>query len=1242
MAETNRWGFLEEENDFKQVDTNLPEVKVQLQKPIKTNRWGFLEEEDKSEEKQEPDIVSVQPEFTPDQELAFQLHPNGYEFAKNEYLKREEEPEKIEETDRLTRFQETQEFYSSINQTEEDIKNLSDDDFKNLYGVNKTEAKEEDDERFAKLGTSIAEEVRKSRKSGYESFGLFDYSIIKYVDGKADNTRNFLKVARAIESFSSGSVDQIENTLRGMKKIPVIGNIFYKGIEISMSQFGRVKAAKNEKELANEIAEAIGAGFEFMETTNPVGQSINAIYKAREFAGIQKRINKDAKIKERYLKRSPIQAMLMTREVAEETRKRAKKVASKNTDIAEDLILDAERRLTEQNGGEEVNISKVVDGKLTIDPDKIREVGDLLTRKVATAERTKTTDNIFGTADVALDEFAELVGPDEFASPIVNPDKFNAIVAVASELRDSNPKYFKKGKKRLIDQLYDYTVSGDLKGQDVVDFLDKYGLSFEEYVLTIVGSGSKAGRVLKKLQDIGRKRPASVKRTATEKAVAEAQADWRKNLTRFEGARLGMLVSKLATTARNVTSVLVRSPLEGLANAFDTALYNASTKSTFNGAASLVDPKNWRESFRPMTTIYDGRPDEIKEYTDLILNNPEVSNQYERLLTNLNGIQEAAGRGSGTIADKAFLTPLEDVVSTLNVANRWTEHLIRRAIFFGELQRITKREWDIDLIDTLQKGKVKSLLRDSSEFKPEGARSFIDIIDVSTERALDATFGNAPEIQAFRDISNFISRNGLTVFAEFPRFMFKSMEVMAEYAGGSLIPLTRKIASLINPKLRGPLSERERMLVSRNIAGTVGGSGVALAGLSVLAEDDENPESIRQKVSDALMSVATASAAYLYRSGKFGVPVPAESQFVYTELPSPENPEGVVLDTTSQFPLAQYLYLGDAAAHIDKGTFEEWFDVREFIQKFTGSNFRTGTGNIILDEIAQIADESDMVAAERRGKFAGDLLGNYVGTWLTQLGQIVDLQRALGFRGLEKKDVRPEPTLKGKPAFKNAFRRTMDQMGITTTAEEEEALPMREFLYRDEPKRVNPLARLLLGLTQETGNSPSGEYLRSLGIKQYELEVSKIPSLQRYETRLLREEVPFIAEIGMEEEAYYRDEYKKLTEKEKLNLNESEEQYAKSRTKAYVLRQYKESRKMIRDGVKGEATPYIQELIKYTRFPKDVRKIGAQNFRIKEGRSVFDFKNIENMSGEELLEAKEEDLYILNEYIRDAIEDAKG
>ena len=96
-----------------------------------------------------------------------------------------------------------------------------------------------------------------------------------------------------------------------------------------------------------------------------------------------------------------------------------------------------------------------------------------------------------------VDEDAILFGQGEtLTESILKPEKFDAIVAAASELKKKNPKAF-DNNKTIIDNLFDLTVNKELIGGDeLIDLLNKYDLSFEDYVLTVVGSGSTAGQVL--------------------------------------------------------------------------------------------------------------------------------------------------------------------------------------------------------------------------------------------------------------------------------------------------------------------------------------------------------------------------------------------------------------------------------------------------------------------------------------------------------------------------------------------------------------------------------------------------------------------------------------------------------------------------------------------------------------------------------------------------------------------------
>ena len=260
----------------------------------------------------------------------------------------------------------------------------------------------------------------------------------------------------------------------------------------------------------------------------------------------------------------------------------ASKVAEANDDIAQQLISEFEERTNKI-------ISDTIDGKKVLNFDLARKAGNETAQKIL---KTQTADQ---TTTNSLSELALLAtGSEDLVEPFLKPEKFNSIVALASDLRAKDPEYFNKlgpdGKKmRIVDLLFEASVKKDMVApQDLVDMLAKYDLSFEDYVLTVVGSGSKAGEVLQKLSQVRRIRPADSISDIEEKARREAQSGVRKGFLRLEGIRRGLLVSKLATASRNLTSAGIRAPLEGLGNVMDTAMYNIGKKGVVVGVKSLL------------------------------------------------------------------------------------------------------------------------------------------------------------------------------------------------------------------------------------------------------------------------------------------------------------------------------------------------------------------------------------------------------------------------------------------------------------------------------------------------------------------------------------------------------------------------------------------------------------------------------------------------------------------------------
>ena len=921
-----------------------------------------------------------------------------------------------------------------------------------------------------------------------------------------------------------------------------------------------------------------------------------------------------------------------TDEVIASRQAEADKVADANTALKTELISEFEAATGK-------TISKEVDGVKVLDDEAARQAGRETAREIQFTERERLKGDAFVTGKdvkVADDDTSKMLfemqmADDEIISPILKSEKLNGLVAATAELKRLKPAAFRKrfhtnpdgtqGKEySVIDHLLDLTIRGDLEdqlgGDELIDVLNKYNLSFEDYILAVVGSGSEAGKVLNKLSQIKRTRPLNEMQQLQRAATEAQQGQIRNTIMRIEGIRRGGLVSQIATAARNLTSAGIRAPLESLGDVMDTAIYNAGLeKGVVNkgvaGAKALVSKENWSGSFNNMRYMFgpDAKID-AAEYVDFILQRPELAKQFDLMFNQLNELQQATGRGlprqrqiekyiqlakedarkSGKRLNKRqlqreaeeyadrgifgiefgkeftkefntlgkagdfILSEMEDAVSVLNTANRWQEYLIRRGAFLGQLERLTKREYGIDLIDALNDGKLVDLLNDASSVRPKDARSFKDLISDSVDRALDITYAKQPEMQPFREITSFITRNGLTVAIAFPRFMFNSLELLGNYAGGASIPLTKKI---IGAMPDGPLSAKDRQRITRNIVG-----------------------------------LAAVGAAYQIRSQP---DAPAD----YKELPVGD---GTVIDTTPQFPVRQLLYIGDSIKHLKDGTFySDFWNPKEAAETFFGTDIRVGVGSSIIDETANLLGGTDLTKDEAGGRAAGRLLGNYLSTWGVPYGQIIDTERALGIRPEEQKETAVDPVLDGYIAFEQNLARSLKRYSLTPA--EEDALPKRERLFQEEAARKGSAYKVTLGLSMRSRDNEYGEYLKRMGLSEFQLgSTSKVQSIRNFVNKELRDLIPGIVEAA---QAYEKDLRKDYKNSKSLQKEMSEQRYVNSMIKPLVTQQIKAAKSNLSgDGetINPNADEYVAAMIAYRRLPKDLRGGAASEFIKREGR----------------------------------------
>ena len=915
----------------------------------------------------------------------------------------------------------------------------------------------------------------------------------------------------------------------------------------------------------------------------------------------------------------------------------AAKVAAQNTDVAENLI-DAFEAATGKT------IHTVVDGKKVLNPDLARKAGVETSEEVMNAQQKTTYEILTGAFSVDMSAASIFGQGDEITQPLLKPEKFNALVSTVADLKAKYPdafapKKWKAGPRKgqdynVIDHLFELTVNKQLvAGDELIDMLNKYDISFEDYILTVVGSGSEAGKILQKLSMIKRARPTSEMIAMQEAKTLESQNSIRLFVMRAENIRRGGLVSQIATASRNLTSAFIRAPLEGVGNVLDTAMYNAHNKSIGKGAVSLLSPTNWRDSFRHMKYIFSGDNVDVKDVVDFMSEHPELAKQFEMMFDNVNEIRKSTGRVDEMIFDystipgnridvqttmdtaKRFIENItdpglrkaayerfrnagklnlvmgmmEDAVDGLNTYNRWQEFLVRRGTYLAETERLVKREWGIDYIDTVKKVGIQDFLNDATTVRPEGGRSFTSILDEAAAKAMDVTYAKQPDIGAFREANSFIVRNGLTVALPFPRFMFNSIELMGQYAAGSSIPLSKKVASIVSRnKYHMFDSEKDRERISRNLVGM--GLGSPLVATTVTSYFEEGEE---QPVTDGLLSLAGVAAGYQYRMMD---DAPADYKFI-------KGPDGTVVDITPQYPLRQFLWMGEATKRMNEGTFDTWFDTREFFETFLGTNVRTGVGRSIIEDAVNAYAGEDLTSEEAQGKFWGGIVGNYLSSWAVPFGQIIEAERIDGSRGLIAKETAEDPILNGPATFMNELTRPFKQRGFLLSPEEEEQLPPKEYLFREEGIRPDPAFKVTFGIGFRPEDEPYGEYLTGLGFTAYELgSKSIVPSIKNYENRVLRDAVPVIVEFAQTYEDELRDEYKSNPA---LRERYTENEYVTDMIRPIIQAQIRSVKESIVDekGLLADAPDYIIPMLKFRRLGPEGRKASIAIFIQQFGRS---------------------------------------
>jgi len=924
----------------------------------------------------------------------------------------------------------------------------------------------------------------------------------------------------------------------------------------------------------------------------------------------KKLIKNAAKIKKYESRRLNInRAKSAEAEIIAKKAKDAADKASENQSIKEELIMDYEVQIGARDPNnvskiidEKKIISKTVAGKLSLDYDKARVVGLDIAKKEyrdVDAIRVDNEREVFFPEDL---EQTMGIKESQLLSPIINPDKLDPLVAIASELKKNNPKLFPEGRM-TIDNILNATVKGDLLPSDeLTNLLNKYDVSFEEYILMTLGSASQAGKNLQKFAKIkGRKMGKRSRKEAIDQANLEKYNFAGKATIRFIDMGRGALVSMIATMLRNVESTLIRGPLEGFSNVFNTALYNLTEKGLKKKTLTVLSPTNWRNSFKHQVYLMDNL--DARDYVNYILDRPDFRDKYNVLFSNVSELvrmRRPEGVKLTPVQQKVdeLLEAGEDFVDTLNIPNKWQDYITRSAYFLQNLEDLFRKNYNgLDLVDELNKGRINEILKDSPTILPEGSKEFSEIIAEATEKARNATYSNVPNFPPFKIINEILAKYGGTAIVAFPRFVFTSLELIAQYsAGAALVPIRR----LIRPNRFQKLTDRDREDISRNLVGY----GVYLAASAYRKPESERPA---------------------WMQGYFDDPHP-DYKMIRTA-------EGESFDTTPQYPLRQALYIAEFIDRWKEGTLKGSLvgDSKEFTETFLGATLRTGRGNSMIEDFVNALGGADASWQDRIAKTTGTAFGNFVQRYAVPAAQIIDLERSMSKLpeiriGKDGKlidygliESRPsqikDPNIDPKYGdFGSTFMQSAKMPFIRRgfiSPEEERKLPNRTYVQDiDGKNRIKPGLKIGAGATYYEDNPPSGLFMQKYGFTEFEMSSrASTPSIRRIENDLMNELIPPLAKLAQarEKQLIEQNKSKQFIQAEIRGIISSNLAPIKSMFKEAAYMKILEVGKDIPEEKRARLKNKFlleQYRVKFKRLPKNVREWGLRIFEQEKGQPV--------------------------------------
>lgn len=651
--------------------------------------------------------------------------------------------------------------------------------------------------------------------------------------------------------------------------------------------------------------------------------------------------------------RSAREAAIEVSRIADEN---AVRVASENLDVKNAAIRQFEKEYSDKIGRPVTISIEDKKGNLEIDMEKIKELGKELGDQHVLGG--------YSTPEAQLMQHT------------IIPSNLDGVVAMFATIKKSGKlNEFFDDKKSVIENLTDIIIHkqdklSQVQKDELVQTAVDFNVDVKDIVVIGLGSSSEAGKLLQKLSAIKRMGATKTKEEIKDANLESSGPELMDYLRRVENLRRGTVVSMVKTASRNFISGLERTPFEVAANYLQYIMWTVENKGMVKGARSVFSPTNIKTAMLPVKRMLSD-PAHSREYVELLLDNPEYRKYWQQLTEQLGEIRSA--QGAGATKDVSWLSrrapeklldnillEAEGVVDFLNVPNRLQEQIVRQGFVLAEMERLIKMEWNVDLLPSLHEGKLAKFINNSSDLRPEGARSFEEIVGDSVRKGMDVTYAGRPDWKLAGQVVDGLTRSviGTMAINMFPRFVANGIETVFQYTAGSLVPIY-KIGAMKAKKIPVAFTSRDREYISRNIVG----AGVIYGAVQYYDSDDAPDDFTRISVG---------------------------------------NKE---IETTPFFPTQQISWIANAIRHWRDGTLKDWKGSSPKLIKetFFGSGPRHIQGREMFPVIAffeeALKEDGEAITGYNFTKRVGRAISDYLATWTVQGQQAADLLRGIGIRG---------------------------------------------------------------------------------------------------------------------------------------------------------------------------------------------------------------------------------------------------